>query len=337
MELLRLEMVLPDWTAPPLTGDAAACLPAQSSGFGADIWYVLRTALLQALPQLRQCAALCLCVVAVMLLLSVIRGFAGTGKGAAELAGVVMLSTLLLSQAEEMVSAGVETVETLAGYTTLLLPPLAATLAAQGGTTSSGALYTLSASLSTLAGVGVKQLVAPAVYVFLVLAVIAAACGEETLCRLRDLVKKAAGMTLKTLLWGYTAFLSLTGLITGAADQAAVKATKMTISGAVPVVGGILSDASETILVSAGMVKNSVGIYGLVAVVAICAGPVLSIGLQYGLVKATAAVCAMFAGKKQVTVLADFAAAMALLLAMTVTVGLLLLFSILSFLKGMSG
>ena len=335
MGMMELETLLPEWTAPPVTGDAAALLPPESGGFGADVWYVLRTALQQALPQLRQCAGLCLCVVAVMLLLSVIRSFSGTGKAAAELAGVVLLSTLLLGQARQVIAQGAESVAKLSDYVKLLLPPLAATLAAQGGTTSSGALYTVTAALSAIAGAAVERLLVPMVYVFLVLAVIAAACGEETLSRLRQLMKKAAGTVLKTMLWGYTAFLSLTGIITGTADQAAVKAAKLTMSGAMPVVGGILSDASETILVGAGMVKNSVGIYGLVAVVAICAGPVVGMGLQYALVKATAALCAVFAGKQQVTLMEDFAAAMGLLLAMTATLGLLLMVSILCFLKGM--
>ena len=46
-------------------------------------------------------------------------------------------------------------------------------------------------------------------------------------------------------------YLTASGAIAGSADAAAVKAAKMTISRAIPVVGGILSDAAETVLAGA--------------------------------------------------------------------------------------
>ena len=116
--------------------------------------------------------------------------------------------------------------------------------------------------------------------------------------------------------------------------QAALKAAKLTISGVVPVVGGILSDASEAVLVSAGVVKNAVGVYGLVAVAAIAMGPFLRIGVQYLLLKLTAAVCGVFGNKRTAELVGDFSTAMGILLAMTGAVCLLLLISMVCFMKG---
>ena len=74
---------------------------------------------------------------------------------------------------------------------------------------------------------------------------------------------------MKIVLYAFTGYIGFTGVVSGTTDAMAMKAAKLTISGAVPVVGGILSDASEAVLVSAGIMKNAAGVYGILAVLAI--------------------------------------------------------------------
>ena len=62
------------------------------------------------------------------------------------------------------------------------------------------------------------------------------------------------------------------------ADAAAIKTAKMAISRAVPVVGGILADAADSVLAGAGAVKNTVGAAGLLAVLAVCLLPLMRLG-----------------------------------------------------------
>ena len=137
-------------------------------------------------------------------------------------------------------------------------------------------------------------------------------------------------------LYVFTGYMTITGVISGTVDQTALKATKLTISGMVPVVGGILSDASETILISAGTVKNGVGIYGVTALIAIVIVPFLKIGVQYLMLKITASVCSTFGPKRITSLISDVSAAMGLLLAMTGAESIFLLISTFCFLKGIS-
>ena len=128
--------------------------------------------------------------------------------------------------------------------------------------------------------------------------------------------------------------MGITGVISGATDAAALKAAKLTISGVVPVVGGILSDASEAVLVSAGMVRNAAGIYGILAILAVFLTPFLRIGCHYLLLRLTGAVCAVFGVKRCSELISQFSAAMGLELAMTGSVCLLQLISTVCFLRG---
>ena len=97
---------------------------------------------------------------------------------------------------------------------------------------------------------------------------------------------------------------------------------------------GILSDASEAVLVSAGLVRNSVGIYGCLAVCAMVLGPFLQIGIHYLLLKTTGAFCQVIGGGREAGLIEDFSTAMGLLLAMTGAMGLMLLISVVCFLRG---
>ena len=130
--------------------------------------------------------------------------------------------------------------------------------------------------------------------------------------------------------------MGLTGVISGTTDAAALKVTKTTISSVVPVIGNILSEASEAVLVGAGVVKNAAGVYGMLAILAVCFEPFALIGIQYLLLKLTAAICSVFATKQATELISDFSDAMGMLLAITGTICLMLLISTVCFMKGVS-
>ena len=50
---------------------------------------------------------------------------------------------------------------------------------------------------------------------------------------------------MKLMVIGFTAYVSLSGILAGAADAATVKAAKSVISTALPVVGKLMADAAE--------------------------------------------------------------------------------------------
>ena len=102
----------------------------------------------------------------------------------------------------------------------------------------------------------------------------------------------------------------------------------------VPVVGGILADASEAVLVGAEVMKNAAGIYGILAIIAIFIVPFLEIGMQYLTLKATAAVTRVFGVKYLSDLIGDFSGTMGLLFGMTGAVCLMLLISTICFMKG---
>lgn len=333
--LLPTTVFAVEFEPPTVPEDAQEFMPPDTESFGEGLWFVVRTALMKFKPEFIEALRICICFVSISVLIALLKGFSGENKWIG-LVGVLTASTIFIQSADTFFNLGASTVEQLSEYGKLLLPVITAAFAAQGGVTGASALYAGTALFNSILSTAISKLLMPTVYIYLCLCIANAAIGEKTLQELRDFVKWLMTWILKWILYIFTGYIGITGVVSGATDAAALKATKIAISGSVPVVGSILSDATESILVGAGVMKNAVGIYGVFALLSICIGPFMKIGVHYLLLKFTASICGMVSGKEQSGIIKDFSGVMGFLLAMTGSVCLLLLISIVCFMKGVA-
>lgn len=333
ISLVALPASALELTAPPVPESGETLMPDTNS-FGEGLWQMLQKAVSFLRPDLLEASRVSLAVITAVMIVSLVQTLSDPIKNTSDLAGGIAIAAVLLSSSNSMIRLGGDTVAEMGEYCKLLLPVMTAAMAAQGGITTSAALYTGTAVFNSILSSLISSILVPMVYLFLALAVGTAAVGEPTLKKIQDIVKNSLSWCLKILLTVFTTYMSITGVVSGTTDAVTLKATKVTISSVVPVVGGILSDASEAVLVSAGLMKNAAGIYGIFAVLAVFLGPFLKIGTHYLLLKATAAFCGMFGSKRITDLIGDFSSAMGLLLAMTGTSCLLILISTVCFMKG---
>lgn len=323
-------------SAPTVPEGASRFMPSAEDSLGLGLLKMLREALAGLSPELEAAMGVCLGVLAAVMLVSIVKNSASAAVKSSVLVGIAAVSVILLRSSNSMISLGAETVSDISQYGKLLIPVMTTALAAQGGVTTSAAICGAAVMCNTVLSNLIAKILIPMVYAFLALTIGAAAIGEDILKKLSETVKWLISWSLKCILYGFTGFLSVTGVVSGSADSATLKVAKMTISGVVPVVGSILSDASEAVLVSAAVVKNSVGIYGSFAVLAIWIGPFVRIGAHYLMLKATFALCGIFADKQIVDLISGFCNALGLLLAMTGSVCLMLVISTVCFMRGIA-
>ena len=320
--------------APSVPSEAEALMPRSTESFSDGITELLQNTLESMRPDVLEAIQICIGMIASVLIVSTLDCFSDNVKKTADLTGTAVIAGTLLLNTRSMIRLSVHTIQELSSYGKLLFPVMTTAMAAQGGITSSAALYVGTAVFDTILTECILRFLIPMVYLFLVLAIANSAAGEDLLTRLRDLLKTAVSWCIKTILTVFTTYMSITGVVSGTTDAAALKATKVAISSVVPVVGSILSDASEAVLVSAGVAKNAAGIYGILAMFAIGLQPFLKIGMHYLLLKATGAVCTIWGTKGITSLMEDFSTAMGLLLGMTGGTCLLTLISTICFLKG---
>lgn len=324
-----------DFTAPSAPESAQKYMPSEQDTFADGLWYIIKGAVSALQPELANASAICLSLIAIVLLISILSGFSETSAGVVRIIVAVAIGLRLLEPANSLINLGTRAVTELSDYGKLMIPVMTAAVATQGGVTTSAALYTGTIFFISLLTTFITHFIIPALYIYLCLCVVNCALEHDMLKKLRDFIKWLMTWSLKWVLYIFTGYITITGIISGSVDASALKATKISISGAVPVVGSILSDAAETILVSAGVMKNAAGVYGIFAVLAVCVGPFTQIGAHYLLLKMTSAVSGVFGHKPSAELIQDFSAGMGFTLAMTGAVCMLLLISLVCFMKGM--
>lgn len=324
------------FTPPDVPKNAASLMPDETDSFGEGLSYILSEAIGKLRPSVLDAVRICVSIISVSLIIGLFSELSANVKPVITAIGTVIICVTLLEPVNVFIRLGTDTVSQISQYGNLLLPVMTGSLAAQGAVTKSGAIYAATALFDALLSSGISQVLIPMVYVYLCLSLVCNVFSQPLLIQLRKLLKWIMVWGLKIVLYIFTGYISITGVVGGTTDAAMLKATKLTISGMVPVVGNIISDASEAVIISTGIMKNAAGIYGLLAILAIWIGPFLQIGIQYLLLKITAGICEMFTVKPICGLVDDFAAAMGLVLAMTGSVCLMFFISTICFMKGVS-
>lgn len=182
----------------------------------------------------------------------------------------------------------------------------------------------------------IDTLLVPIVYAYVAVCAAHAAVGNEGLKKLASVLKWVVTSLLTAVLLAFVGYLTASGAIAGSADAAAIKTAKMAISRAVPVVGGILADAAETVLVGAGVLRGTVGIVGMLGVLAICLIPFLQLAFHYLTYKLAAALIGTVSDKRLSDLLDSIGGAFGIVLGMTGACALMLLVSLASAVKAVT-
>ena len=95
----------------------------------------------------------------------------------------------------------------------------------------------------------------------------------------------------------------------------------------------MVAGASDTLAAGAGLIRNTVGVFGLGAVLALCAAPFVAIGLRYLLFKAAAAVVGPVAGEKIGSLVEGIGSVYGMLLGLVGTGAVFMFISIISLIR----
>ena len=91
--------------------------------------------------------------------------------------------------------------------------------------------------------------------------------------------------------------VSLEGTLASSVDGITAKTAKTVVSSAIPVVGKILGDAVDTVLGCGIVLKNAVGIVGVIIVIGICIMPIIKLTILFLSYKLLAVVSGPIADK----------------------------------------
>lgn len=206
------------------------------------------------------------------------RGFQSKGAtSAAFFVSYTVMAGIAATAFVETVRCGQGAIENISVFMRGLIPVALASLAASGAVISATTFEMVLMSVIEITELAVEKF-------FLPLVMMSAALNIANNISKTLNAEKLVQLINKTVKWGIgimmTVFVGITGLqgiASGSADGLTVKVTKFAASNLIPMVGGILAETVETVMNCSVVIKNAVGIIGIIIVIVIAVLPLVKV------------------------------------------------------------
>lgn len=225
----------------------------------------------RALGPLRLLAALA----GIVLLCALSRSYADTAGQAGGMSGVFSAVGVLAGAG--MTSAAIsgalsDTLNVLQAASEFMLvfvPVFAGIIAAMGKAAAASAANTVTLGAAQLFSQLAVNFLVPVCGTVMGLSVTGVIHPELNISKLGELIKKWAVWGLSLLMTVFMSILSAQTFVKNSADSVLIRTAKFAVSNGVPIVGGTISDAVNTVHASLSLLHCSIGTYGIVAALAI--------------------------------------------------------------------
>lgn len=261
--------------------DLMGFLKAVMAGESPDLGAALQAALKgQGEDWLRQGVSavvrLIILVVLEVLILYISQGM--QGASAARAGHMVVLAAAVLfvgSQCLEAMRATLAALDRIGGFLNAAIPVLTPLLVASGWTATSGLLQPATLGLSALMNYWLKPILSQAVSMAMLLRMADSFAKTEKLSGIIALIKSAVQWFLGLCLTGFVAIVGIQASAMLSYDSLALRSARYAVDATIPGVGGLFADMLDTAVISAQLIRNSLGVASLLALVMVCLEPVL--------------------------------------------------------------
>lgn len=214
---------------------------------------------------------------------------------AAYFAVYFVIASLCTSILMSAVYTAKDTIEVLASIMEIITPILITLLTAMGGISSSALLSPAMAGITGSVFVLIKEVVFSAIIIAAVLYLISGISSVIKLEKFGALVESFIKWFIGIVTTLYMGITAIKGLSGAALDGLSARTAKFAIDNSVPIVGKMVSDSVDTLVACSLIVKNSIGIVGLILIIAAVLAPIAYLVANMFMVKIAAAIAEPFA------------------------------------------
>lgn len=158
-----------------------------------------------------------------------------------------------------------------------IMPLLLTLLASMGNVTSVAILHPLIVFMIHSVGTAIYVFVFPLLFFSAVLHIVSSLSDKFKVTQLANLLRIVSLSMLGVFVTVFLGVISIQGTAGAVRDGVAIRTAKYITGNFVPVVGRLFSDATETVIGASLLVKNAIGLVGVVILVLLCAFPAIKI------------------------------------------------------------
>jgi len=189
----------------------------------------------------------------------------------------IFLSVITLTAFYNAITLARDTVGNMVSFMEALLPLLISLLAGVGALTSAALFTPLMLFVVSAVSVIVKNVVLPFLVITSVLECVNYLSEKYRLSNLTNLFKQAGMIVLGFTMVVFIGIITIQGVAGSVADGITLRTAKYATATFIPVVGKMFADTVEVVMGASLLLKNAVGIFGVMAVLTICAFPLIKL------------------------------------------------------------
>lgn len=214
------------------------------------------------------------------------------------------------------------TINAVLNFMKALVPAYSLSVAFVSSASTSMVYYQVTLYIITFVDFLLIKLVIPMINIYLVVSMANNLSKEDMLSKLAELLSMVIKWILKTVLGLVVGFNAIQGLILPVSDNIK-KSALIKLAGAIPGVGDVLGSVTEGVYGAGILLKNAIGVAGVIVIVVICALPVIKLAVTTLIYRISSAAVQPISDKRMINCVIASADAATLLL-QTLLVGAVL-------------
>lgn len=258
---------------------------------------IVKAALKKLLPSFREAFLLCVKMFAV----SVLAGIAAPMSKSVDsgemsmvgVCGVAAIVGICVTSVYSAVNSCITAINSVQQFSRVLISSMAVAMVLSGNAVSASVGTTITLAVTGTFIELINVIFLPMIYIYIGMTAVNSVLENGLVSGMAKGVKSFYGWLMKIVMAVYISYSGISSSIAASSDAAAVKTAKFAISGVIPVVGSIVSDAAGSVMSGAVIIKNTIGIFGLLTVCGICIIPFLNAAVHYVSYKTVSILCSV--------------------------------------------
>lgn len=237
----------------------------------------------------------------------------------------ILIVTLIMSNFAEIITMVKDSVSNLVSFSNTLIPILVTLILTTGNIVSANLMQPILLFIITFIGNLIMNVIIPIVLASTVLGIVSKISNYVQLDKLSKFFKSSVVWILGVVLTLFVSLVSVEGSLSSSVDGITAKTAKAAVSSFIPVVGKILGDAVDTVIGCTSILKNAVGIVGVIVIIGICITPIVKLLLLMITYYIGSAICEPIADEKIVKLLSQMGDTFKVLLAILCSLSVMLI------------
>ena len=237
----------------------------------------------------------------------------------------ILIVTLIMSNFTQIISSIKDAIENLVAFSYTLIPILITLVLTTGNIVSANLIEPILILIMIFIGILILNVMIPILLASTILGIISKISDYVQLDKLSKLLKSGMVWFLAVVLTLFVSLVSVEGNLSSSVDGVTAKTAKAAVSSLIPVVGKILGDAVDTVIGCTSILKNAVGIIGVIVIIGICISPIIKLLFLMITYYIGSAICQPLADEKIVKLLEQMGDTFKVLLAILCSLSVMLI------------